>query len=263
MNRSLTFFTTSALLFLLSFIVIFLEQAGFSGFLQKASWWLLQPGQRVGAEWRFAVQTLESQRQFFLHGGKLLGQLEFSLQQEKSDRDNVELLRKENELLRFELGDKTNEEYGTFTLSGWREKWIIGGGCLDGVKKDAPVLFEGSLVGQVVEVQETSSVVATLFDQAWRVPVAIGTGSTKALLDTSRGTSEITEISGNIEVNDVVMTAGIGGLPPNIPIGRVGEIHRRFGKGVLESALLEPYFLPNTLRFVQTHVEEGSTCEVV
>lgn len=263
MKRSLNFFSASVLLFFLSFVVIFLEQAGFSGFLQKTSWWLLRPGQSVATEWRFVMKTLEAQRQFFLHGGRLLGQLEFSLQQEKSERDSVELLRKENELLRLELGDRTQSDHATFALSGWRENWRIDGGCLDGVKKDAPVLFEGSLVGQVIEVEETSAIIATLFDQAWRVPVSIGTNSTKALLDTSRGTPEITEISSPIVQGEVVVTAGIGGLPPNIPMGRVGEIDRRFGKGVLESALLEPYFLPSTLRFAQTIVEKESTCEAV
>lgn len=263
MKRSLDFFSASGLLFFISFVIIFLEQAGFSGVLQKMSWWLLQPGQRVGTEWRLIMNDLDSQRRFFLHGGKLLAQLEFSLSSEMSERDSIEMLRKENALLRQELGDRTQQDVSTFALSGWREKWQLDGGCLDGVAPNAPVLFEGSLVGQVVEVYETSSVVATLYDQAWRVPVAIGTGSAKALLDTSRGMPEISEISSSIETGDVVVTAGIGGLPRSIPIGRVGEVNRSFGKGVLESALLEPYFLPTDLTFVQTIVEEGSTCEAV
>lgn len=261
MKRSLNFLSASGLLFFFSFIVLFLEQAGFSGVLQRTSWWLLQPGQKVGTEWRLMMNDLDAQRRFLLHGGKLLGQLEFSLQQEKSERDSVELLRKENALLRQELGDKTETNQATFALSGWREQWQLDGGCLDGVVQNAPVLFEGSLVGQVVEVKQNSSVVATLFDQAWRVPVSIGTGSAKALLDTSRGMPEISEISSSINTGDPVVTAGIGGLPRAIPIGRVGEVNRNFGKGVLESALLEPYFLPTNLTFVQTITEKESTCE--
>lgn len=262
MKWSLNFFSTSIVLFFLSFVLIFFERAGFSAPLENVAWLLLQPGQRVGTEWRFMARELDAQRRFFFRGGELLGELEFDLSQVKLEHDSVALLKKENELLRQELGDKSRQDTSLFALSGWREKWFIDGGCVDGVMKNAPVLFEGSLVGQIVEVQNTSSVVATLFDAAWRVPVSIGTGSAKALLDTSRGMPEITEISSSIDESDVVTTAGIGGLPRGIPIGRVGKVDRSFGKGVLESALLEPYFLPNTIAFVETYVENGSTCEI-
>lgn len=250
------------LLFFLSFVLVVWERAGFSAPLERMAWWLLQPGQRVGTEWRYMVSELDAQRRFFLKGGALLAKLESDLSKMTLENDSLELLKRENALLRQELGDRTRQDTSFFALSGWREQWFIDGGCRDGVVQNAPVLFEGSLIGQIVEVKETSSQISTLLDSSWRVPVSIGTSSAQALLDTSRGMPEIREISRSIEEEEVVVTAGIGGLPRGIPVGRVGKVDRSFGKGVLESALLQPYFLPHDISFVETYVEKESTCEI-
>ncbi len=239
-------------LFLVAFFLFFLQRAGLGAIFDRLTTQLLKPGEKITNEWRFFAYELDSQRRFFLHGGKLLAELEFSLQELRSQEDQIQVLEHENRLLRRELGERERSETATFSFSGFRQNWFLGGGCLDGVSVGSPVLYEGTLVGQVTEVRQKSAVVATLLDQSWRVPVQIGTSSARGLLSTARGMPEITELSGEAPPESVVVTAGIAGLPPNIALGRMQE-----------DALLDPYFLPGNLTFAQTIVEKGSTCEAL
>lgn len=254
MERSWSYWSLAGVLFFVAFFSLFLEQAGMGIPLERVTSFLLVPGQRSATEWRNILWRVEQYRIFVAHGGEALARMQYELQQEKSQKDQLALLQKENDLLRKELGKKSEEKKAFFQLSGFRENWRIDGGCLDGVTVGAPILFEGNLVGQVAELEHDGAKISTLLDTAWRVPVQVGTGSARGLLETSRGLVEVRELRQEVPTGEVVVTAGIGGLPGGIPIGRTQQTDQK------DRVIIEPYFFPEDAPLVETFIAGEETC---
>lgn len=112
--------------------------------------------------------------------------------------------------------------------SGLFQSVIINRGKGSGLSVNMPVINDSGIVGRIVSVSDNYSKVLLLIDQNSAVDCIIqrsrdngivkGLSSNACIIDYLLKTSEI-------EVEDIIVTSGIGGIfPKGIPIGRVTEI---------------------------------------
>jgi len=112
--------------------------------------------------------------------------------------------------------------------SGLFQSVIINRGKDSGLSVNMPVVNEDGVVGRIVSVSDNYSKVLLLIDQNSAVDCIIqrsrdngivkGLSSTTCVIDYVLKTSDI-------EVGDIIVTSGIGGIfPKGIPLGRVTEI---------------------------------------
>lgn len=90
----------------------------------------------------------------------------------------------------------------------FKNELLADAGVGDSVKKNGAAIFEGMLVGKIVEVREQAAVVQTVFDPGFSIPVRIGKSRTDALL-VGGVEPKLTMIPKNSDVNpgDLVYSA--------------------------------------------------------
>jgi len=135
----------------------------------------------------------------------------------------------------------------------WFRTITLNRGRQDGVATNDPVIGDLGLVGKIVSVTPTTSEVLLILD---------GEGQVSALVRGSTGNSTFGIVQGNykrgsrltsegnlqmlfrredsINVGDLVLTSGLGGVyPKDVPIGQVKEI-RLDPSGLLKTAYIQP-----------------------
>lgn len=114
-------------------------------------------------------------------------------------------------------------------LDPTRQRLMLNAGARDGVHVGQSVIDAGGLVGQIIDVTPTTSLVLLLTDPDHAVPVAVartgvrlvayGTGRTDAL--------ELRNVplSSDVRSGDAIVTSGLGGrFPPGFPVGTIGTL---------------------------------------
>lgn len=194
----------------------------------------------------------------FLAGATYL--TNFFIKKERSFDENLRL-KQENEALRAQIQQlKVNGQksivngnfiaarvFSTYPFN-IKNQITINAGEKQGVKKMmTAVLGENILVGQVIEVFENSSVIRTIFDPNWQLPVRIGEKEVDGLF---RGGSEpkvfLIDKEKPIQVNDIVYSASQE-FPYGLKIGEIAEI-KESAAGVFKEAVLKMPFNVNELR---------------
>ncbi len=165
----------------------------------------------------------------------------------------------ENEQLRRLLG--VSEAHATKSVAvevfyvpanAFSQRLIFNKGTSDGIAPGMPVIDEGGVVGQIVRVAPYTSEAALLTDDHVSIPVQvlrnglrlIAFGSNKA------GKIEVRYLVANadIQVDDMLVTSGIGGMfPAGLQVGRVETIERDPGSGFAK-AIAEPLSHPERYR---------------
>jgi len=135
----------------------------------------------------------------------------------------------------------------------WYRTLTLNRGSQDGVAANDPVIGDLGLVGKIVSVTPTTSEVLLILD---------GEGQVSALVRGSTGNSTFGIVQGNykrgsrltsegnlqmlfrrednINVGDLVLTSGLGGVyPKDVPIGQVKEIQLD-PSGLLKTAYIQP-----------------------
>ena len=112
--------------------------------------------------------------------------------------------------------------------------------------RTAVIVPEG-LIGRVVDVRPGSSVIQVLTDPASTVGAHLVRTRTQGIVEgDARGTLRFKYLSregADVQVGDVVVTSGVGGLfPRGIPIGRVRAVDKR-GSALFSFAQLAPAVL--------------------
>ncbi len=118
----------------------------------------------------------------------------------------------------------------------------INAGIKDGVSSGMTATVGGYiLLGQVTEVFESYSLVRTIFDAGWELPVKIGSNNTEALLAGGRE-PELTLIlkEKTVKSGEPVYSAGRD-FPYGLTLGEVGEIREDVGAAFREASLKLPY----------------------
>lgn len=111
-------------------------------------------------------------------------------------------------------------------LDPTRQRLMLNAGTRSGVQRGQAVIDAGGLVGQVVEATPTTAVVLLLTDPDHAVPVAVARTGVR-LIVYGTGRSDALELrnvplSSDVQVDDVLITSGLGGrFPPGFPVGTV------------------------------------------
>ena len=105
----------------------------------------------------------------------------------------------------------------------FKNELLVNAGSDQGVAQGKAVLFQGVVIGSVAEVFPDSSLVETVFDNEFKMPVRIGSGGYDALL-TGGAYPQATSIEKTAQVaaGDVVYTA-TPGMPYGLPVALVAS----------------------------------------
>lgn len=187
-------------------------------------------------------------------------------------RDTALRLQQENARLRELLAATESQESPVLTsrvigepAGPFLRAVLIGAGSRDGVDEYQPVMDARGLVGRIVTAGRVSSRVLLLNDLNSRVPVSVGEGDHRAVLEGDNKTfPKLTFLpfDATISVGDRVRTSGDGGVfPPGLPIGEVAEITQGGAKVRLFSDLSRLNFV-RVIAFVPPKSpEEGDMSE--
>lgn len=108
---------------------------------------------------------------------------------------------------------------------------ILDKGLSDGLAADMPVVTEGGLIGQIVEVTATASKVLLITDPTSAINARIQAPRAEGVVvGTLTGDlrMQFIPLDAEVKAGDVVLTSGIGGgFPPDVLIGQVASVRRR------------------------------------
>jgi rod shape-determining protein MreC len=127
---------------------------------------------------------------------------------------------------------------------GWVRSLTVNRGRSDHVARLTAVIGPDGLIGRVVDVRPTASIVQVLTDPASTVGAHVVRTRTAGIVEGEpRGTIRLKYMArdgAGIQVGDLVVTSGLGGLfPRGVPIGRVRAIDDR-GSALFNYAQLAP-----------------------
>jgi rod shape-determining protein MreC len=186
----------------------------------------------------------------------------FFIKKERSFDENLRL-KQENENLRAQIQQQTvNNQQPTisgnyltakvFSTYPFNVKNIvtINIGEKQGIKKSmVATVGENILLGQVTDVFENFSVIQTIFDPDWQLPVRIGKEEISGLFKAGNEPKVILiEKEKQIQTDDIVYSASQG-FPYGLKIGEVAEI-KETAAGVFKEAVLKMPFNVGELREV-------------
>ena len=175
---------------------------------------------------------------------------------EEAQRLRVEALRvtemvEENQRLRRLLALKQAMPLTTLSgeviareWGGWVRSLTVNRGRADHVARLTAVIVPDGLIGRVVDVRPGASIVQVLTDPASTVGAHVVRTRTQGIVEgEARGTLRFKYMAregGGIQVGDLIVTSGAGGLAPRgIPVGRVRAIDDR-GSALFHYAQLAP-----------------------
>lgn len=165
-----------------------------------------------------------------------------------------------NELDKGQFRSPTLEKYEKIGASvvnrnptTWYRTLTLNRGSQDGVAPNDPVIGDLGLVGKIVSVTPTTSEVLLILDGEGQVSAVVRGSTGKGTFGIVQGnykrgsrlTSEgnlqmLFQREDNINVRDLVLTSGIGGVyPKDVPIGQVKEIQLD-PSGLLKTAYIQP-----------------------
>lgn len=178
--------------------------------------------------------------------------------------DEVLRLKQENENLRAQIqllkfnGQNsilntnfiTAKVFSTYPFN-IKNKITINAGEKQGIKKSmVATVGENILLGQVTDVFENFSVIQTIFDPAWQLPVRIGKEEINGLFKAGNEPKVILiEKEKQIQTDDIVYSASQE-FPYGLKIGEVAEI-KETAAGVFKEAVLKMPFNVGELREIK------------
>jgi len=188
---------------------------------------------------------------------------DFFIKKERSF-DEVLRLKQENENLRaqiqllkfngqnsiFNTNFITAKVFSTYPFN-IKNKITINAGEKQGIKKSmVATVGENILLGQVTDVFENFSVIQTIFDPAWQLPVRIGKEEINGLFKAGNEPKVILiEKEKQIQTDDIVYSASQE-FPYGLKIGEVAEI-KETAAGVFKEAVLKMPFNVGELREIK------------
>ena len=127
---------------------------------------------------------------------------------------------------------------------GWVRALTVNRGRQSGIARQTPVIVADGLVGRVIQVRATASVVQLLNDPASTVGAVVQRTRTTGLVegDPSGGLrlKFMARDGGGVAAGDLIVTSGLGELfPKGVPVGRVKAVEDR-GSALFHYAVIEP-----------------------
>ena len=116
------------------------------------------------------------------------------------------------------------------TGDAWTQTVTIDKGSLDGFDVNMPVTNSSGVIGQIIEVSPTSSVVRLINDDSSGVSALVQSSRAQGMLEGQPdGSLSLNYVPSDaqVEVGDIVVTSGIGGVyPKGLPLGRVSSVEK-------------------------------------
>ncbi|MGC1548073.1 MAG: rod shape-determining protein MreC [Rhodanobacter sp.] len=114
-------------------------------------------------------------------------------------------------------------------LGAYRERLMLNLGARDGVKSGQPVIDAHGVLGQVIQVLPTTSVVMLITDPDQALPVVVERTGLRTVAYGSRDGDELVlptiPMAVDVRVGDRLLTSGIGGrFPPGFPVGQINAV---------------------------------------
>jgi cell shape-determining protein MreC len=166
-----------------------------------------------------------------------------------------EALFKENQILKAEvlrLRKKAYEStsgsrrivakvYSTYPFNN-RNLIMINAGKRDGVEVNAPVAVEGTfLLGRISEVFSDYSIVSTIFDAGWELPVKVENDSINALLIGGREPRLTLIEKSKLILDGATVYTAEQGFPYGMHVGTINEARDELANTFQEASLVFPY----------------------
>lgn len=213
--------------FLLAFAVV-ADVAGFSRFIISAFYSLLTPVRQVFVHLAGTGFSVWQDAQNLPKAAEKIQDLELRLASATVSLAELESLRKENEELRFLLGntDRGSERSIIASPIVAFARPALAAGAHSGVQPGAVVLSRNVLLGQVTEVSEYESRVVLLSETASQPVLAKTSSGTTGIVVGDGRRVMLTEVSKEqaLTVGDSVITAGQPQIEHNLLIGRITRI---------------------------------------
>lgn len=136
----------------------------------------------------------------------------------------------------FKIGDRVLiAELMAVDLDPYRQQVLINKGSNSGVFKGQPVLDANGIMGQVVQVNRSTSSVLIITDTSHALPVQVNRNGLRTI---AMGTGRINELTlpnlpnnADIREDDLLVTSGLGGrFPPGYPVAKVNSVVREPGR---------------------------------
>lgn len=216
------------LLIFLSIIVLLLDKLKLLAVVKSPLEDLVIPVQKNLYQRISRVKSVPINVRYYLMLGENMDQIR-SLQQKKNELElKNALLTEENTFLRAQLGAPLPPTFkfvpaAVIALSSNME---INIGQKDGVREGMPVVFEDYLIGLIKTAENSRSLVTILTDRQLAVPAKSNRGTRGIVTGGASGSVHFEKIlqKDALFMDDVVITSGEGGLPPNLLIGKISHI---------------------------------------
>ena len=129
-------------------------------------------------------------------------------------------------------------------LGAWQQRLVLNLGARDGVKPGQPVIDAHGVMGQVVEVLPTTSVVMLVTDPSHAIPVVVErTGLRTVAYGARDGNGMVLPnipLAADVRAGDRLLTSGLGGrFPPGFPVGKVVSVAPG-ASGMFRAAQVQP-----------------------
>ncbi len=116
-------------------------------------------------------------------------------------------------------------------LGAYRHRLMLNVGRRDGVSTGQPVIDAHGVMGQVIEVLPTTSVVMLLTDPNHALPVVIERTGLRTVAYGSRDGDRLSlpniPMAADVRAGDRLLTSGLGGrFPPGFPVGEITSVAR-------------------------------------
>ena len=137
----------------------------------------------------------------------------------------------------------------------WYEKLTINKGSKDGITEKMAVVDQNGLVGKIVNVTENTAEVQMIIDSGTSLGGMLQKSSIEGVLQGiggGKGLVTMTKLPYNadIQLNDVVVTSGVGGVfPAGLLVGTVVKVNTS-ADGLSKEAIIQPYCDFDDIQFV-------------
>lgn len=159
------------------------------------------------------------------------------------------------EMISFETGEISFEIAEVIGYSGQfqQRNLMVNKGSVDGVRRDSPVVSASGIVGKVISVASTHSIVLPFSNPQFRIPVMDKGTSVQGILQSDlagKTNMDLIKLGSQISAGDTIVTSNLSSLfPKGYPVGTVSRI-RESQDYLFISAEINPFTLVENLEHV-------------
>lgn len=130
------------------------------------------------------------------------------------------------------------------STDSWTSTVTIDKGSTSGLTVGMPIMASNGIIGQIIQCNPTTSVVRLVTDESSSISAMVQSSRAQGMINgsaTGQVTLGLIRTGQTVEVGDVVVTSGLGGVfPKGLPLGRVTSVENNPGSLYLD-IVVEPF----------------------